>query len=205
LKNLTILAAAALAAAACAQVDSEQNMGSLYRTNDRGLLSSRTAAVVGDVITILISEQSMSQFSANMANTTKDSSAVDRPKLPLIDMLGSTLLGRVLDNSNTGANASTSGVGSHGSTGRLSARMAAIVKEVLPNGNLVIEGIRFVQVNKDSQSLVLEGVIRRDDVRPDNTVFSENIAGAQIKLEGKGVTFERHRKGLLSRIMGWLF
>jgi flagellar L-ring protein precursor FlgH len=83
--------------------------------------------------------------------------------------------------------------------------MSAVVKKVMPNGNLVIEGTRFVKVNKDTQTFVLSGVIKQDSVLPDNTVMSESIAEAEIRVEGKGAITERQRKGILSRVLDWLF
>lgn len=70
---------------------------------------------------------------------------------------------------------------------------------------MVIKGTRSVTVNKEVQTFVLTGTIRRDDVRSDNTVLSENIANADIRLEGKGTIHDRTRRGLLTQILDWLF
>ena len=83
--------------------------------------------------------------------------------------------------------------------------MSAVIKKVLPNGNLVIEGTRFVKINKDIQTFILTGMVRKDDVRADNTVLSESLADADIKLEGKGPIADRQRKGILARLLDWLF
>jgi flagellar L-ring protein precursor FlgH len=83
--------------------------------------------------------------------------------------------------------------------------MSAIVTKVNPNGTLIIEGARSVVVNKETQLFKITGVIRREDVRPDNTVMSEAIADAQIKLDGKGTINDRQRRGLITRLLDWLF
>ena len=79
------------------------------------------------------------------------------------------------------------------------------IKYTLPNGNLVIEGTRFVQVNKETQKLIITGVIRQDDINADNTIFSESIANADIRYDGKGTVGDRQRKGILSQLLDWLF
>jgi flagellar L-ring protein precursor FlgH len=80
------------------------------------------------------------------------------------------------------------------------------VKEVLPNGNLVLEGTRDLKLNKETQQIVISGIVRRDDVRPDNTVLSENMAMAEIRSMGTGgVIADRQRRGILTRLVDFLF
>ena len=70
---------------------------------------------------------------------------------------------------------------------------------------MLIEGARLVKVNNETQNLVLTGIVRPDDVRSDNTVASENLANAEIKSEGIGLIVDRQRRGLLTRLLDWLF
>lgn len=203
-----LFAALALPGLASAQTaDPAQNFGSLFPTQGyRSSLSTRTAFAKGDLVTILVSENSVASFSATTNATKKDTNQVDRLNLPILDFLGGTLVNKVLGNGySTGANSSVSGTGTTTQSGQFTARLTAVVKEVLPNGNLVIEGKRYVKVNNDFQTLVLTGTVRRDDVRDDNTVLSESVADATIKAEGKGVITDRQRRGILTRILEWLF
>lgn len=198
-KLLTLLSVTALTVVGMAQVPPEaENPGSLFPKTYSNPFMDRTAKAEGDLVTILISEQSLASFAAATSTSKKDKNSITQ-------ILAPTLFKRLLPNLGTGADASSDGKGSTNQTSRLTARMAAIVKKVLPNGNLVIEGVRQVRVNKDTQTYLLTGIIRRDDISSANTVQSENIAEAEIKLDGKGQISDRTRRGILTRILDWLF
>ena len=76
--------------------------------------------------------------------------------------------------------------------------MSAIVRQVLPNGNLFIEGHRQILINQESQHFYISGVIRPWDIRDDNTVDSSRMADAQIEFNGQGVISEIS-PGILTR------
>jgi flagellar L-ring protein precursor FlgH len=79
------------------------------------------------------------------------------------------------------------------------------VVEVLPSGNLRIRGQREVKVNREKQTVFLEGVIRPEDISPFNSVVSTQIADARIKYTGRGVLGDVQGPGWLSRIMDWIW
>lgn len=188
-----------LSSPALAQVPPEaENPGSLFPKQFRNPFSDRIARFEGDLLTIIISENSLASFSASIKTSKKDANAVDQ-------ILAPTLFKKLIPNLGTGANAQSDGQGQTTQQGRLSARMTAVVKQVLPNGRLVIEGIRAVRVNKDTQTFFLSGIVRMDDIRGDNTIFSESIAEAEIKTDGKGQIADRTRRGIITRIIDWLF
>ena len=83
--------------------------------------------------------------------------------------------------------------------------MTVVVRKVLPNGNLQIEGARTVHVNKDSQLVHLTGLVRPDDIAADNTILSEKIADAVIRSEGKGQIADRQRQGFFTKLLSYLF
>ncbi len=150
----------------------------------------------GDIITVIISENSSSSYTASTSLSKKDSnSATDG--IPLLQGLISAL--------STGSSSSNAGTGTTSATGQLTAQMAVEVKEVLANGNLVIEGKRTITTNRNSQTFVLSGVIRPDDVLSNNTVLSQNIQRFRISVQGKGSIQARQRRGILTRILDWLF
>ncbi len=190
------LALLGLAGLASAQVD-EQNPGSLWPKQFVNPLLDRTARAEGDVVTILISEVSSGTFTATTSNAKTVSNSVSKAVGPLLSKLIPDL--STLGTGNTDAKGATTQVG------KLTARMTAVVKKVFPNGTMIIEGTRSVQVNKETQTFRLSGLIRRDDIRSDNTVFSENIAEAEIKVDGKGQINDRQKRGILTRLIDWLF
>lgn len=203
MKKIAFALLVAAVALGNAQVRSEDNYGSLVPQKWRNPMVDRVARQPGDILTILVSEKSASTLAANTAATKTDDNNVPKQDLPYVSQI--RLLQRLFGGMRTKANSTTGGSGTTSRTGDLTARISATVKEVLPNGNLVIEGTRWVQVNKDTQILTLTGVVRPEDVRRDNTVLSESIADAKLSNDGKGMISDRQRKGILTRILDWLF
>lgn len=188
-----------LASSGLAQVPPEaDNPGSLFPKKYVNPLLDRTARKPGDIITVIISESSLATFAANTATSKKEDNSIT-------EILGPTLFKRLLPNLGTTGDTKTDGQGSTSQSGRLQARMTCTVMELTPSGNLVIEGTRGIRVNKETQLFYLNGVVRQDDVRSDNTVLSESIADAQIRVDGKGQISDRTRKGILTRLLDWLF
>lgn len=87
----------------------------------------------------------------------------------------------------------------------MTAKVAVLIKQILPNGTLVVEGTRSVKFGRETQQLTLSGICRVDDIRTDNTLLSENLANAEIKSEGIGAIYKKQRQGFISKILGWLF
>lgn len=188
------------ALSAAQQTGEKANPGSLYQKGAPNVLIDQVARREGDIITILIEEQSLSTFAAATQATKEDSSRIEANFfLGFLDNLFRPLT------SGLGASSSVSGDGSTQQTGRMSARMSAVVKAVLPNGNMIIEGTRSLITNKQTQTFVLSGMIRPVDISPDNTIRSQFIAEASIKMDGKGLVAERQRKGILTQLLDWLF
>lgn len=198
-RHTLILAAIGLSVVASAQIPPDaENPGSLFPRRYVNPFMDRTAKFEGDVVTIVISESSLASFAASTSTSKTEKNLIDQ-------ILAPNLFHKLIPQLGTGANGSNEGKGSTQQSGRLSARMAAVVKQVLPNGNLVIEGVRQIRTNKDTQTFFLTGIIRPDDVMSNNIVFSENIAEADIRVDGKGQISDRTRRGLITRILDWLF
>lgn len=173
------------------------NPGSLWTSDARDYLRDRVARREGDLITIIISETSSSSFQAATNATKNDDTNIAKGLGPI--------LGNLIANWGIGAKSTVDGKGSTSNSGSMSARMTAVVKKVLPNGTLLIEGTRAITSNKETQVFTLSGIVRQDDVRADNTILSESIADAQIKSDSKGMISDRQRRGILTRILDWLF
>ncbi|MBE2252151.1 MAG: flagellar basal body L-ring protein FlgH [Myxococcus sp.] len=95
--------------------------------------------------------------------------------------------------------------GRTGRTERLTATVPAIVKKVLPNGNLFIEGHRVVLVNSEEQHFYISGVVRPIDITQDNSVRSSYVADAEIEFTGRGVLSDNQKPGLLTRFFNWIW
>jgi flagellar L-ring protein precursor FlgH len=89
--------------------------------------------------------------------------------------------------------------------GRLTGTVTVKVVEVFPDGNMRIEGQKSVVINGERQLTLLSGVIRPQDVTPENTIRSDRIADAEITFKGKGVLANTERPGVIARIFDWIF
>lgn len=154
---------------------------------------------IGDVLTVLIVESSSAQN--NVQTNTQKSSEFDLdagPGFGSLDMIP------IFGASGTSENKS----GNQGQTsrsGNLQARMTVQVVGLRENGDLVIEGSRVVGINNDKEMLTLTGVVRAEDVQANNTVYSYQIADAQITYRGKGAASNGGKPGWIMRFLNWIF
>lgn len=190
-------ATAVLLAAAAAHA------GSLWPLDrSPSLYVDHKARAIGDVVTVIIQESSNASKEAKTA-TTKDSKVKTSIGTILFPKIGthkgnSPELDVATKNEYTG----------DGSTERkdsFTARMAARVVDVLPSGNLVIEGRRVITLHEEQQIMILRGVVRPEDISASNTVLSSAIADAEIEYTGRGVITEKQRPGIIQRFMDWLW
>jgi flagellar L-ring protein precursor FlgH len=196
MKVLILVLVAAIAAVSFSQ--SKSNPGSLFDATVRNPFTDNVARRVGDILTVIVDEKTLADFKASTQATKNDSSSVNAQFfIGLLDSLFKPVT--------TGANSSVSGDGQTSQSSRMTATMSTIVKQVMPNGNLVIEGRRSLITNKQTQTIVFSGIVRPTDITPNNTVRSVNVAEAEIKMDGTGLISQRQRKGILTQIIDWLF
>ena len=105
------------------------------------------------------------------------------------------------------ADQSFRGDGSSARSERLVATVPSLVRKVLPNGNLFVEGHRVVLVNNEEQHFYISGVIRPIDIEQDNSIKSTMVADAEIEFTGKGDLSDNQRQGWFARHLGsfWPF
>lgn len=178
--------------------------GSLWR--DRGdigeLFINAKARRLGDIVTIKIVENSSA---TNKASTNTDRSSTMSAGLEgFFNMEKRFPADQPFFNPfsgvKAGINSEFEGTGATQRSGALTAYMTARVVEILPNGNLIIEGNREVRVNAENQMITLTGVIRPRDISADNVIQSTYIADARIAYSGTGVLNDRQRPGWLTRV-----
>ncbi len=161
---------------------------SLFSTQAKGFFKDQRAHKIGDILTVLVTISD----SAKMSNTT-DRSRTSSSDGSIGGVLGSIFGGNVpLADVEANGSLSTSGSLADGGTGsvdrkeNLETQVAAVVVQVLPNGNLVIEGRSEVRVNFEVRELIVAGIVRPEDVGADNTIPSAKIAEARISYGGRG-------------------
>ncbi|MCA3260802.1 MAG: flagellar basal body L-ring protein FlgH [Telmatospirillum sp.] len=189
-----------------------QNNASLWRTGARQFFKDNRANQVGDIVTVIVSIADTADFSNTTTRGRTNSEAADVSSQFLgystTDLL-SRLPGRnnsTSSNNTTGNTVSLGGLSSttsNNGTGRiqrsetLNLRVAAVVTQVLPNGNFVVNGSQEVRVNFEARVLQLAGVIRPQDITSVNTIRQDQLAEARIAYGGKGqiTDFQQPRWG----------
>ncbi len=167
------------------------------------LFSDRKARRVNDIITIKVVESATAKKkAATKLSKQNEVGAGISGLVGLEDLLArynpNMELGSMIDAKH---NSKFTGSGETERSGKLVATISAVVTEVLPNGNLAIEGRKEIQVNDETQILVITGIVRPDDIASDNSVLSSRIAQTRIQFIGKGVATSRQRPGWLSRFI----
>ncbi|MDO9126913.1 MAG: flagellar basal body L-ring protein FlgH [Parvibaculum sp.] len=162
---------------------------SLWRSGSRAFFRDQRAARVGDILTVLIGIAD----SAKVNNSTKRSRA-NAEDAELGNLFGyENYLGKVfpdgVDKDNLarlGSTSSSAGTGSVNRKESIDLTVAAVVTQVLPNGNLVIAGRQQVRVNYEVRDLEVTGIVRPEDISNTNTIAHTQIAEARIAYGGQG-------------------
>jgi flagellar L-ring protein FlgH len=176
--------------------------GSLWPTNsgsERGMIADRKASRAGDIITIVVNENAIAQ-SSQSKSSSRESSLDDSVQQFLFANSKMGTHNGELPGIKLGGSASYSGGGDVSNSQSLSARAAVLVTDVLPNGNLVIEGARIVTFSGETQYVVLHGLVRNDDVARDNTVTSSNIADARVEFYSEGQLTDAQKRGWFTKL-----
>lgn len=160
------------------------------------MFADRKAAGPGDVLTIVVAESAVAQSSQNK-QSSRDTSLQDALQRFIFSGLG-THRGETPSVALNGKS-SHAGGGDVSNSQTLSARAAVLVTDVLPNGNLVIEGVRVVTFAGETQYVVLRGIVRPDDIARDNSVVSTNLADARVEFHAEGTLTEAQKRGWLAK------
>jgi flagellar L-ring protein precursor FlgH len=163
------------------------NANSLWRNGSRAFFRDQRAARIGDLLTVTVNITDK----ANLSNETQRS-RTNKEDSGITDFIGAQTLGaqarkvlpgRILTADST---ASSDGKGSVNRQEALQTNVAAVVTQVLPNGNLVVEGKQEIRVNFEIRELIVAGIVRPEDIQSDNTIDSSKIAQARIAYGGRG-------------------
>jgi flagellar L-ring protein precursor FlgH len=163
------------------------NPNSLWRNGSRAFFKDQRAHQIGDILTIKVNftDKAAIANETQRSRTNKEDSGITdfigsktiKPTLPVL------LPGRILTADST---ASSDGKGSVNRQEALQTNVAAVVTQLLPNGNLVVEGKQEIRVNFEVRELIVAGVVRPEDIESDNTIDSSKIAQARIAYGGRG-------------------
>src|SRR5579871_504758 len=162
---------------------------SLWRSGARTFFNDQRAGRVGDILTVLvnIADSAKTQNTTNTALTTSNAMGVPN-FFGLESSIGKVLPGAYdpakMITTNT---ADTSqGAGGVNRSEAINLTIAAVVTQVLPNGNMVIQGSQEVKTNNEVRQLTVAGIVRPEDISSSNTILSSQIAEARINYGGRG-------------------
>lgn len=162
---------------------------SLWRPGARAFLKDQRADEVGDIVTVVIQIEDSATLTNKSTRSRSNSEDADIPALGGIESKLAKILPKAVDPTNLidfGSNTSNSGEGAIDREEEINLKVAAIVTQTLPNGNLVLLGRQEVRVNYEMRELIVSGVIRPEDIASDNSVSYEKIAEARISYGGRG-------------------
>jgi flagellar L-ring protein FlgH len=167
------------------------NANSLWRNGSRSFFKDQRAHQIGDLLTVTVNITDQ----ANFANETQRN-RTSKEDSGITDFAGSKLLtgdaakvlpGKLLTTDST---SQYDGKGTIQRQESLQTNVAAVVTQVLPNGNLVVEGKQEIRVNYEIRELIVAGIVRPEDIQSDNTIDSTKIAQARISYGGRGQIFD---------------
>lgn len=174
--------------------------GSLFEEAGRfaDLARDQRASRVGDLVTIVVSDRASAvSRGATSANRKSDVNAS-------ITALGgpTRAAGPLSGLAQMGSESKLDGAGETSRESSLTTTLSAYVKQVMPNGNLLLEGSKDVMVNSERQKVIVRGLIRWNDLSPSNRVASDRLAALEIQIQGKGVVQDAIRRpNILYRIL----
>ncbi len=163
------------------------NPNSLWRNGSRAFFKDQRAHQVGDILTVTVNitdKAIIDNETKRSRSNSEDSGVTDFIGSKTIKNPATAILpGRILT---ADSSASSDGKGSVNRSEALQTNVAAVVTQVLPNGNLVVEGKQEIRVNFEIRELIVAGIVRPEDIQSDNTIDSSKIAQARIAYGGRG-------------------
>jgi len=176
--------------------------GAIFQTGyDVPLFENVVAHRVGDTVTINLIESTAAQKSSS-TSTSKNTTA-DLPA-PLFGGAPLTIDGKEISAS-MGTGNTFEGSGDSSLSNKLQGNVTVTVAKRLANGNLVVRGQKWIEINQGREFVRIQGVIRPIDIQPDNSIPSYKVADATIAYGARGALADANRPGLLSRFFNSIF
>ena len=170
----------------------ESSANSLWRPGSRAFFKDQRAKEIGDVMTVVVNIQNERAQLNNETRRTRDNVSESGALTDFSNIIGS---GLNLPSFEASSGSDYRGTGSITRDENINIKLAAVVLQVLPNGNLAIAGRQEIRVNSELRELQVAGVIRPEDIRSDNTISWDKIAEARISYGGRGRITEVQQPG----------
>jgi flagellar L-ring protein precursor FlgH len=176
--------------------------GSIWATSGSlSLFEDRKARDVGDLVTIVLTERTNARSSQSTSTSRNSATSVAPPTL-----FGGqvTLDGRNVLEQSLASESSFDGSGDLSQSNRLDGNITATVVSRLPNGNLVVQGEKWIRLTHGAELVRVQGIVRPTDIAPDNTVASSRVAEARISYSASGSAAQANAQGWFSRFFAAL-
>lgn len=164
------------------------------------LFSDPKASRVGDALTVIIQESASASNEA-ATSTQKSNQLGIASTVPGAGNLLGFLPLHSLDSSHDNQ---FEGRASTSRSAKLSARMTVTVVAMKPNGDLIVEGVRTLKINGETEAIHMSGSVNPAMIQADNTVPSSSVGDLNIEYTGKGVTTQGSRPGIIVRLINWI-
>jgi flagellar L-ring protein FlgH len=167
----------------------ERQPNSLWQTGARAFFRDQRASRVGDILTVVVTINDQAQLANETKRSRANTETETAPSVLGFESHFHNWLPKAVNPSsllNVGGTNNNDGKGSIARQEQIDLRVAAEIIQVLPNGNLVLQGKQQVNVNFDQRELTISGIIRPQDISSENTVTYDQIAEARIEYGGKG-------------------
>jgi flagellar L-ring protein FlgH len=178
---------------------------SVWSERSASIVSDNKAFRIGDIVTIIVQEDDTvtNSVSNSLSKTTSTQGQIDTVNLPSLfsGNVSSLLKGTLTPQAQYGSARSLDGKGSYNLQGSMQSQISAVVMEVLPNGNLVIEGSRLKRSVNEKVLIRISGIVRPEDISNTNTVLSNAVAQGKIVFENDGPIANSNRWGWFERFV----
>ena len=188
----------------------ERRANSLWRAGSRAFLKDQRASTTGDIITVLIRIDDKAQIQNKTSRSRDNSESAGIPNFLGLETKLNNILPSAVDPTrlvDLSSKTNNEGVGAVNRGEAINLKVAAVVTQVLPNGNMVLQGRQEVRVNFEVRELLIAGIIRPEDITSENTINYEKIAEARIAYGGRGqisdVQQPRYGQQVLDIILPW--
>lgn len=172
------------------EVKTTRTANSLWRPGGRTFFRDQRARSVGDILKIIVTIQDQAKLQNNTQSGRKDTEATSAPNVLGLETHIKDVLPKAVNPAsliNISSNDANSGFGTVNRSETINTTIAATVVKILPSNNLVIKGIQEIRVNNEVREMVVEGVVRPEDISAQNSVTLDQVAEARVIYGGRGI------------------